>query len=162
MNTIPYYDVDNRLIAFLTLPKAEVYVRDGIATAVRSGKAGPLRRLYRKTAERIFTSPSEVSFAANSTTERLRFDGGAIFAGPRIREHRPAQKPSPLTVINQKKGGDFHAGMPAVSTIGYDLRAKSESLASNRETQELSAQIERKKTRDKVKSDNRLLPEVLR
>jgi len=95
MLKIPYYDSDKRLIDHLSLAKAERYVAEGIARAIRSGKDERIRRLYRKSGlriERTYGSSrdaiSQMSGAASGTTRRIQNEWGVIVSGPMAREHK--------------------------------------------------------------------------
>jgi hypothetical protein len=92
---IPYYDSDHRLITMLSQAKAERYFAQGTATAIRAND-GAIRRLYRRTTERVFGSISAavgaMHEAANQTTRRLRYGDEDFVAPHLIREHR---KPDP-------------------------------------------------------------------
>jgi hypothetical protein len=88
---IPYYGADHNLLAFLSPAKCEQYVLAGTAFAVRD-KHGEIRRLYRRERARVYGSAGAaiagMCGAANSTTQRLRADGGTLISPPWIREHK--------------------------------------------------------------------------
>lgn len=85
---VPYYRADHALIDFVSEKKAERYVAEGVASAIRS--RGRIVRIYHIARERVYTSLSDLLRAmagAASTTERLRVDGTHI-AGPHVRQHK--------------------------------------------------------------------------
>ena len=102
MHKIPYYDTDERLIDFLTPAKADSYLSGGYARAIRSGKNGPIRRIYRMNRERAYIHPAAAIMAAQAaasgTTERVRNDNGVVISGPEYRQHRTAVLPTKITV----------------------------------------------------------------
>jgi hypothetical protein len=89
---VPYYDcADNRLLDMLTSVKAERYLVEGIAHAMRS-KKGRLLRLYSVTREHVYGSGAEavraMNGAASQTTQRIRNEQGVLIAPPTHREHK--------------------------------------------------------------------------
>ena len=88
---VAYYDSGHRLIAMLSRSKAEQYVARGTATAIRA-KDGTIRRLYRRTTERVYGSIDGAVRAMHAgpsqTTRRLRYGDDDYIAPDLIREHR--------------------------------------------------------------------------
>ena len=90
LNQIPYYDSGHRLIAMVSRVTAERYVAQGTATAVRASN-GMIRRLYRRSMERVFGSAHDAVaciHGASQTTRRLCYGDDDFKAQPLIREHR--------------------------------------------------------------------------
>lgn len=88
---IPYYDSGHRLLAMLSEQKAERYVAQGTAFAVRA-KGGTIRRLYRRSTDRVYGSIGAAVGAMHAgpsqTTRRLRYGDDALNAPPWVRDHR--------------------------------------------------------------------------
>ncbi len=89
---VPYYDcADNRLLDMLSEAKAERYLSEGIAHALRS-KKGRIVRLYSIAKERVHGSVGAAVAAlheASRTTQIVSTD-----TGTRVRGHR---RPQPMT-----------------------------------------------------------------
>lgn len=88
---IPYYGPDHRLLATLSSAKAERYVAQGTARAIRA-RDGTIRRLYRLSTERVHSSigaaVGSMHAAASQTTQRLQYGDDGLTAAPWVREHR--------------------------------------------------------------------------
>jgi hypothetical protein len=91
MSKIPYCDYDNRPLDYVTPEKAEAYISAGVAKAVRQHRDGRIVLLKKLPRERVYAKGSDALGSASQTTQRLRDDGGALIAPPKIREHNMAR-----------------------------------------------------------------------
>lgn len=99
MSQIPYYDSsDNRLLNMLTEARANQYLAEGRAHAIRS-KNGRIVRLYSIARERVHITASSAVIAmraaASQTTQRIQGEHRKLIAPPNIREHRRNPAPTP-------------------------------------------------------------------
>lgn len=96
MSMIPYYDEDERLIAFMSEDWARSYEDRGKGRAIRC--RGEIVRMYKVSGPQVvvYANVREAIGAlhsASQTTQRIRNDQGIVVSPPKIREHKPRCRP---------------------------------------------------------------------